>query len=124
MGATVTLGGECDSEVTVQRPGGLCIAELGLLRLTLHASRGSSRVPHPHLVLGALDMHLVKNRCEGSPRLKSGEDHHANRPGTGLAAPPQGGGEMHGRRGTWGPVVHASDAVRPIGLSCLFKSFD
>lgn len=75
--------------MTVQRPGGLCIAELGLLRLTLHASRGSSGVPHPHPVLGALNVHLVKNGCEGSPRLKSGEDHHANRPGTGLAAPPR-----------------------------------
>lgn len=36
---------------------------------------------------------------------------------------PAGGREVLCRRGAWGLVVHSADAVRPVGLSYLVKSF-
>lgn len=86
------------------------------------ASRGSSRVPPLVWCWEPLTCPCLKTGAKGRGGSVGGEDRHADRPDVGLVVP-RGGWEVLCRRGAWGLVVHSADAVRPVGLSCLVKSF-
>lgn len=113
-GATVTLGGACGSEVTVQQPGGLCVTELGLLRLA-PVPAGRPWGPSPRPALGALTAPLLTNRRGGAWWLSRGRGPPRTPTRHGPRGPPgvAGGARSPQRVGSGRPQLRCRVARRP-----------